>query len=262
MLAEHAQQIAAAVRDAKAPITLKQLEKQVRLQGAELRSALESASAANLAFLWPGRGQSFWSRSFDSAAREAILQAAAEMALPKKDLGKAAAKKLPGKRAKNCEALLSVLLAEGQLQQAPALSGRSKLLMRTGSPEAYFAAGRVFLEMKFRKAGFDPAPFFTQTSNTPDKIQGSAHQIDSAALILEAVRTLEPVTDVPVSTLRLRNHLPMLSKQEFDSAALELRKRQDVFLHLHADPHNLPQNERDLLIDGNDGTYFVAIAIR
>ena len=67
---------------------------------------------------------------------------------------------------------------------------------------------------------------------------------------------------VPVSTLRLRNQLPHLSKEEFDAAALELRKKEQVFLSQHADPYNLSQENKDLLIDGQDGTYYVAIAIR
>jgi hypothetical protein len=65
-----------------------------------------------------------------------------------------------------------------------------------------------------------------------------------------------------VSTLRLRNHLPNIGKREFDTAALELRRKQEVFLNLHADPYNIPQSEKDLLIDGGDGTYYVAIALR
>ncbi len=85
---------------------------------------------------------------------------------------------------------------------------------------------------------------------------------DAAKLILEAVHSLEPVRGVPVSTLRLRNHLPNLTKREFDAAALELRKKQQVFLSQHADPYNLAQDDKNLLIDGQDGTYYVAIAIR
>ena len=67
---------------------------------------------------------------------------------------------------------------------------------------------------------------------------------------------------VPVSTLRLRNYLPKLSKQEFDAAALELRRKEQVFLSQHADPYNLSEEDKNLLIDGQDGTYYVAIAIR
>jgi hypothetical protein len=60
----------------------------------------------------------------------------------------------------------------------------------------------------------------------------------------------------------LRNHLPQLSKNEFDAAALELRKKERVFLSQHVDPYNISQEDKDLLIDGQDGTYYVAIAIR
>ena len=111
-----------------------------------------------------------------------------------------------------------------------------------------------------RAAGFDPAAFFSEDSAPQDKLTDTP--VDAAALILEAVRSLEPVKGVPVSTLRLRNHLPHLPPHEFDAAALELRKKQQVFLSQHADPHNLSKEDKDLLIDGQDGTYYVAIAIR
>jgi hypothetical protein len=47
-----------------------------------------------------------------------------------------------------------------------------------------------------------------------------------------------------------------------DLAALELRNKQQAFLSLHADPHNISQEDKNILIDGQDGTYYVAIAIR
>jgi hypothetical protein len=119
---------------------------------------------------------------------------------------------------------------------------------------------RSFVANTIRLAGFDPAAFFNENSATQDKLTDT--QVDDAALVLEAVRSLEPVKGVPVSTLRLRNYLSQLSKNEFDAAALELRKRQQVFLSLHADPYNISQEDQDLLIDGRDGTYYVAIAIR
>jgi hypothetical protein len=65
-----------------------------------------------------------------------------------------------------------------------------------------------------------------------------------------------------VTAQRLRNRLPSLTKSEFDAAALELRRNERVFLTLHHDPFSLPPPERDLLIDGGDGTYYVSIAIR
>jgi hypothetical protein len=129
-----------------------------------------------------------------------------------------------------------------------------------GEREAYFNAARSFLEKKIRAAGFDPAGFFRENSAPQDKLP--VEQFHTAARIIEAVRSLEPVKGVPVSTLRLRNHLPQLSKNEFDAAALELRKKERVFLSQHVDPYNISQEDKDLLIDGQDGTYYVAIAIR
>ncbi len=151
------------------------------------------------------------------------------------------------------EASISLLLAEKQLQAVPAFSSNTKLLICPGARDAYWLAGRLFLEKKMRSAGFEPGEF----PNAP-----IPRHNDAPALLLEAVRTLEPVPGVPVSTLRLRNHFPNMPKHEFDSAALELRKRQDVFLSQHADPYNISAQDKDLLIDGQDGTYYVAIALR
>ena len=74
---------------------------------------------------------------------------------------------------------------------------------------------------------------------------------DSAAadLMLQAVRRLEPIKGVPVSTLRLREALPQLSKAEFDRAAVLLRKQRRAFLSQHADPNNISDADRDLLIE-------------
>jgi len=85
---------------------------------------------------------------------------------------------------------------------------------------------------------------------------------NAAELLLGAVRSMQPSEGVPVTAQRLRHRLPALGKSEFDAAARELRRKQQVFLTLHHDPFSLPQPERDLLIDGGDGTYYVSIAIR
>lgn len=246
--------IKAAVRDAKKPVTLSGLMKLVKAKSEPLRAALEAAVGSGQVHRWPDRGRSqyFWHVAPREMAREVILTAAATQAFSKADLSKAAAKKMSGFSAKRVESVVSALVAEKQLQTVPAFTGSSKLYVRTGDSEAYFKTARAFLEKKIRSAGFDPSGFFAESSPAQD----------TAALILETVQSLEPVKGVPVSTLRLRNHLPHLSKHAFDAAALELRKKQQVFLSLHADPHNISQQDKDLLIDGQDGTYYVAIAIR
>lgn len=256
------ERVVAAVRDAKKPLTFKALEKIVKAKEEPLRTALQSAIDAGQVFRWPDyrRSQYFWNVSAEQTARDAVLGTAAAHALTKPALAKASAKKVKGFPAKRLENIVSELVAEKQLQALAGFKGRSKLLIRSHDPEPYFNAARSFIEQRIRSAGFDPASFFSPISSTHDKL--TATQVDAAALILEAVRSLEPVKGVPVSTLRLRNHLPQLSKQEFDAAALELRKKQEVFLSQHSDPYNLSQEDKDLLIDGEDGTYYVAIAIR
>jgi hypothetical protein len=252
--------VLAAVRDATKPVTFKALAKSLKAEEEALRAALGAAVGAGQVHRWPDyrRSQYFWHVAPEEKAREAVLTATGVQAFSKADLSKAAAKKLPGFPAKRVEGLVSELLAEGQLQAVPGFSGSAKLLVRAGDEKAYFSTARAYLEKKIRSAGFDPAGFFVEKSSREDKLVNT----DAATLVLEAVRGLEPVKGVPVSTLRLRNHLPNLSKAEFDAAALELRKRQQVFLNQHVDPYNISQQDKDLLIDGQDGTYYVAIAIR
>lgn len=251
------------VRESKKPLTFEAVRKLVKAAKEPFRIDLESAVAEKQLFRWPDRGRSqyFWYVSPEEKAREVILEAAAAQALSKADLSKAAAKKLPGFNRKRMEGEISALLVEKRLQQVPAFSGSAKLLVRDGDGRAYFNAARSFIEKKLRDAKFDPAPFFTEGS-APHVTQPEASKGNAAALILEAVLYLEPVPGVPVSTLRLRNHLRHLPKHEFDMGALELRKKQEVLLSQHADPYNISQEDKDLLIDGQDGTYYVAIAIR
>ncbi|MGD1094732.1 MAG: hypothetical protein ABSB35_22405 [Bryobacteraceae bacterium] len=256
------ERILGTVRDAKKPITFKGLSKLVKAKDEPLRAALELAVGTGEVHRWPDyrRSQYFWHVPPEQAAREAVLAAASAQALPKTDLSRLAAKKLPGFPVKRVENVVSALIAEKQLLAVEPFAKKSKLLVRPGEYEAYFNAARSFVEAKIRLAGFDPAAFFTGNSSPHDKITSA--QVDAAALVLEAVRSLEPVKGVPVSTLRLRNHLRNLTKHEFDMAALELRKKQAVFLSVHDDPHNISQEAKDLLIDGQDGTYYVAVAIR
>jgi hypothetical protein len=237
-----------ALRDSKKPISFKALAKLLKADEEPLRSALETAQAHR----WPGRTNPFWHVSPQEKAREAVLTTAQLQAFSKAELAKRAAKISFGIPAKQMESYVGILLTEKELRTVPAFSGSAKLLVRPDGQQAYFNAARQFLEKKILKAEFQPDAFF-------EKHAASTNAADE---VLEAVHTLEPVRGVPVSTLRLRNHFPKMTKQEFDSAALELRKQQKVILSLHADPHNLAQEEKDSLIEGHDGTYYVAIAIR
>jgi hypothetical protein len=251
------ERILAAVRTAAKPVTFNYLLKVAKAEKSETEEALAHAINRGQLHRWPDyrRSQYFWHASAEEKAREAVLAAAAAQALSKPALSKAAAKKLRGFSEKRMDNVVSALLSEKQLKAVPAFTGNSKLLVRPGDTQTYFRAAQAFIEERIRKAGFDPAAF--STHDKPAAESGAA-----AALILEAVRALEPVRGVPVSTLRLRNHLPAIEKREFDSAAMELRAKHEVFLNLHTDTYNISQSEKDLLIDGGDGTFYVAISLR
>jgi hypothetical protein len=249
------------------PLTFLKLKQGMRLGDAELKSALDAAASQGAVFRWPDyrRSQYFWSQSPDNAAQQAVLAIASGEALSQTKLVERASKRIPGFSREAMKRIVMNLIAGHELQQVPAFT-TGKLLIRSGSSAAYAASARKFIEERFRKAGLDPNQLLTPvavSTNPPTSRPApdtAAH--DTAARILEAIRSLEPVVGVPVSAQRLRNHLRDLNKHDFDAAGLELRKRQQVSLSLHHDPHNLPQEERDLLIDGGDGTYYVAIAIR
>jgi hypothetical protein len=262
--------IAALLQPARKPLTFKQLmvalnqglKKAERLDDAKLKTALEAAVNQRALFRWPDyRGaQCFWSQSPDQAAQQAVLAIATEEALSKTELIGRACKKVQGFSRKAMQRIVLDLAASRELQPVAAFTS-GKLLMRSGSQAAYAAAARKFIEKKFRNAGFDPAEFL-RPPGSADAHPVPAASLDPAARILEVVRSLEPNAGVPVSTQNLRKHLPALGKSEFDAAGLKLRDTEQVFLSLHHDPHNLTQQERDLLIDGGDGKFYVAIAIR
>jgi hypothetical protein len=157
--------------------------------------------------------------------------------------------------------IIESLVAEGHLQKVGAFTS-GKLLIRPGETAAYSASARAFIEQKFRKAGLDPSSFFGSLPPREDKPAALTASANAQELLLTAVGSLQPSVGVPVTAQRLRQHLPGLSKSEFDAAALELRRGQQVFLALHHDPFGLPQPERDHLVDGGDGTYYVSLAIR
>jgi len=254
------QRIVEILKSAAKPMTFIQMKKATRLGDAGLKAALESGISEGAAFRWPDRGKShyFWSHSADHAAQQAVLAIASEEALSRTKLIARARKQIPGFPEKSMQRIVMNLAADRQLQPVPAFTA-GKLLIRSGTTAPYAAAARKFIEEKFRKAGFDPALVFAPAAGVRPAPPGA---VDAAAQILEAIRSLEPVAGVPVSAERLRRHLPRLEKHDFDTAALELRDKERVFLSPHNNPLTLSEQERDLLIKGAGETYYVAIAIR
>jgi hypothetical protein len=255
--------VAGALERHARPVTFAQLKKAAGVGDAELKSALEEGVSSGVLFRWPDykRSQWFGLESPSHAARRAVLAVAAEEALSKSALIRQARRRVPGFPEKAIDRTVAEALAAGELRTVGAFSA-GKLLMRPGDVAAYAASARKFVEAKFRKAGFDVAEAPPVAMPTAAAAPARQPAPNAAEQILEAIRALQPVSGAPVSTQRLRQQLPALCKRDFDAAALELANHDQVSLGRHHDPHNLSQEERDRLIDGRDGTYYVAIASR
>jgi hypothetical protein len=251
-----AKHVADLLSAAAKPLTFAQLKKSTRLDDAALSRALETGAAQGKALRWPDyrRQQYFWSRPVEQAARQAVLEISSKLALSPSKLAGQARKRVPGFPATAMKSVVTSLLVEGQLLKVAAFT-TGKLLIRPGETVAYARSARAFIEQKFRKAGLDPSTIFA--SPLP-----RASPLNAPELLLNAVQSLQPAQGVPVTAQRLRQHLPQLSKSELDAAALELRRNQQVFLTMHYDAFKLPPTERDTLIDGGDGTYYVSISLR
>jgi len=258
---EATQRIIALLEPTPKPVTFGQLKKAAHLDNATITGALEAAINQGAVFRWPDyrRSQYFWRQSPNETARQAVLAIASEEAYSRSKLAEKARRTIPGFSLKDMDRIVLDLISARELQQVPAFTA-GKLLIRAGTAAAYEASARKFIAEKFRKAGLDSASFGAPVSAKAGEPAAESH--DAATQILEAIRSLEPVPGVPVSTQRLHNHLRAINKRDFDLAAIKLRDAGKIFLSLHHDPHNLPQAERDSLVDGDDANFYVALAVR
>jgi hypothetical protein len=210
----------------------------------DLRAALASSGI----FPWPKN--SYWHTDPATHLQNEILHQCSAQARKKTEI------KGPKK---DLAAAIHHLLAEKKLIEYPALAGASKILVPAAAPQAYWSYVQSFVAVKLKKAGIEqpnlteakpqqPAPAET---NLPEKIW-------------EILPKLEPQKDVPVSTARLRRALGLVEtgKAQFDQAALKLREQRRVYLSQHDHPLGLNPEDRDWLIDGKDGRYYVAITRR
>jgi hypothetical protein len=246
---------AATVRDilarAKAPVTFPALAKQSKFPEEVLQQTLASEEGRHRIFRWPDarRLKRFWSVAPADFVRTQILETASECALPAGELVKLARKKAYGYPEKLVRSTLQQLIKDKELRKYPSFGRESNPIGRAGQPAAYAEAARRFkekIDAKVRAEGGGPDV-------------GMDADVDVGNAILEAMRRLEPSSTAPVSVRELRTSLPAISKAHFDAAALALRSARKAFLSQHDYPRSLSPEDRDLLIDGQDGTYYVAI---
>ena len=218
-----------------------------------MQQTLTSEEGRHRIFRWPDarRQKRFWSVAPADFVRTQILETASECALPAGELVKLARKKAYGYPEKLVRSTLQQLIKDKELRKYPSFGRESNPIGRAGQPAAYAEAARRFketIDAKVRAEG-----------GGPDVSVAVIDTIDVGDAILSAMRRLEPSSTAPVSVRELRTSLPAISKSHFDAAALALRSAQKVFLSQHDYPRSLSPEDRDLLIDGQDGTYYVAI---
>jgi hypothetical protein len=229
----------AALRREPAPVSFVKLKKahvnkKAGVSEADLRASLNSALISGDIFAWPRN--SYW--HVDPAAQllSQILSQSAVKARKRTEI------KVKGHTPKDIGANIERLVAEKKLLKYPALAGSSVLYVSAGSPQAYWAYVQAFVADKLKKAGIEEA-------NLEDKIW-------------EHLVKLEADDDVPVSVARVRKAVSFADKQGFDEAALKLREQRRIHLSQHDDPRGLSTEDREDLIDGRDGKYYVAITRR
>lgn len=236
------------LQDADAPLPLKTIAKRLKLTQDELASFLNAELERGSIHRWPElrRQRRFWHRSPDDVLRDTILKHAAEVAMPAPALSKQVRKAMPGFPAKLIVSAIQQLVREQALGKYPGFGRDKELLGRTGCPAAYAAAGQAAIQAIHEKLA----------------AAGSFSIPDLEATIFQAMSRLEPASTAPVSVRELRAALPHLDKANLDQAALKLRAQQKVYLSRHDFPQGMSPEDRNGLIDGQDGSYYVAITRR
>ncbi len=219
-----------------APVSWAKLKKayHVTTKSAVTEADLRHALATDGIHTWPKN--SYWHIDPAAQLRDEILAQCTKKALKKAEI------KVKGRGPKDVAGAIEDLIVARKLLKYPALAGASALFVAAGVPDAYWEYVRDVVNAKLKKAGIEE------------------EALDEK--ILAILPTLEPEMNVPISTPRVRRALGAVDKKRFDEAALKLRDDRRVYLSLHDHPMGLSTEDRDLLIDGKDGRFYVAISRR
>jgi len=231
--------VLASLRSEPTPVTFAKLKKahvskKTGVLEADLRSALDSAVSSGDIFVWPKNR--YWHIDPESQLPSEILNQCATQARKKTEI------KVKGRTPKEVAAAIERLLADRKLLKYPALAGSSVLFVAAGSPTAYWAYVQKFVAEKLKKAGIEEASLEQD--------------------IWDHLVKLEPDNDAPVSAARLRKSTAVADKRRFDEAVLKLRDERRIHLSPHDNPQSLSAQDREELIEGNDGSYYVGITRR
>ncbi len=228
------------LRNEPGPVTFPKLKKMfVGKKSGVSEGDLREAIQAPGIFAWTKPKNSYW--HVDPAV---WLENEITMQCGKKAVEKIAVK---GPPKTEIDEAVNRLVAAGRLLRYPAVEGKKKVLVSAqGAHEVYWAYVRETIQEKLKKAG----------------IADREAALDEK--IWEILPRLEPELDVPVSSARLRRALGLgeSEKRQFDEAVLRLREQRRVYLSQHDHAMALSQEDRDWLIEGKDGRYYVAVTRR
>jgi hypothetical protein len=232
-------EVLAKLQSEPAPVTWAKLKKAFGVKKTGVTEAdLRAALAGDGIFPWSKPKNSYWHVDPAAWLEAEILKLCGSKAQAKVTV-KAAGKK-------ETDDAVARLVAAKKIVPYPAVEGKKKVLVAAlgGGHDAYWAYVRETIAEKLKKAGIS--------------------EVGLEEKIWEVLPKLEPEKDVPVSTARVRRSLGLtdVDKKRFDEAALRLREQRKIYLSQHDHPLGLSAEDRDLLIDGKDGRYYVAIARR
>lgn len=265
LMDEVVQRLSAARKPVSYAALSKALVKKSRgISDATLREAISSAVNEGRAFHWGSYARSsqcYWTTSRDQWLSRRIVEQCSAIAQIQSQV------KVRGVSDTAIRAAMNELIGAGKLQRYPGI-GQEKVRIGA-SPQAYAAALREFVVKKLEKSNIPQDVFFSspdETAVVSASMHSSADSHSSEAVMAERILETLPKLErpgLPVASVVLRRSLGIgdTNKREFDGAVMQLSNQRRIYLSAHHDAHGLAAADRDNLIDGGEGRYYVALTL-
>ncbi|MDM8517338.1 hypothetical protein QUF76_14140 [Desulfobacterales bacterium HSG16] len=280
-----------ALHQAKKPLTLPEIN---ALFPVSKRSGLSSATLSFVRegkiFKWPAArgGACYWSVTPENYCREKIIKILSDKNLTRAALDKKLAGQMFGHSLNHIKTLrikiLNQLIREKQIFEHPPVGFHGKVSIfgtRMADPRLYFSNVKKEFETickKLRKTGIPNEMIYkaarevlmpdeenAQTRAAKPSIAKICDQSPEtcAKQVLEAIIRVEPAAlqQVLVSTNSLRLAAG-LTKEIFDRTIIYLARQEKLFLHEHACPDAMTDEDRNLLVKDDQGNYFMGVVLR
>lgn len=264
-LDEAARRVEETLREAAAPVPEKKLVAAVWpkvLDPQPLRGRLREMEREGRLHAWPGKSPSWWRLSPEQSVPELLLDTLGGRAMARSEWLKQAKARLKGVPAERWAAAAGELVSRGRVVLHTLRIGGKKVeaCARAEHRDALLDVYRPLLEgliAEWRRLGIREEEIRRFLAFEP---RGAALAEELFAELLRLEQESAPPN--PVSRLRRRAALRHYSKEQFDAAALELLRKQFVYMAPHDHAMRLTAQERDELVADGAGTYYVSISAR